>query len=193
MTSPGCVSPRARIRRARALASGIVALAVANACASASPPGAPEPGDVPASVVRRHHARVAPGQTQAEVAAAMGRLPVRRPGRPDAPFPTPFRMTEWTAPSGERIRLEVYVTATRPAEGCPDVFYDDAPVAYVDGRVVATHWEAVEWRWREWGGELARLRALQDRVGECADPPDPDPALETPSEPALPPAGPPPG
>ena len=65
--------------------------------------------------------------------------------------------------------------------GTPDLLYDDAPVAYVDGRVVATTWEEVEWRWRGWGGELAGLRAIQDRVGECAEPADP------PDEPTDPP------
>jgi hypothetical protein len=157
-------------------------LALATACASPAPTAPPDPADVPADMLRNRHAKVAIGHTQAEVAAAMGGLPVRRPGHPDAPFPTPFRVAEWETPSGEEVRLEVYVIATRPAEGCPDVLYDDAPVAYAGGRVVATTWEEVEWRWREWGGDLAGLRALQDRVGECEEPAAPfdTPPLDTP-------------
>jgi hypothetical protein len=48
-----------------------------------------------------------------------------------------LRVAEWTTPSGGAIRLEVYVIATRPAEGCLDVICDDAPVAYVGERVMA--------------------------------------------------------
>jgi hypothetical protein len=170
----------------------IALLALASACESAVPPSPAEPTDIPAATLRSRHAKIAMGDTRAEVADAMGSQPVRRPGHPDAPFPTPLRVADWTAPSGEPIRLEVYVTATRPADGCPDLLYDDAPVAYADGRVVATTWEEVEWRWRGWGGELARLRALQDRVGECEapDPKAPGPTADpkpppTNPEPAL--------
>jgi hypothetical protein len=178
-----------RTRRLTRLARRLTAcLALVSACESISPPAPTAAGDIHAATLRNRHARIAIGQAQAEVAAAMGSQPVRRPGHPDAPFPTPLRVAEWSAPSGERVRLEVYVTATRPAEGCPDLLYDDAPVAYADGRVVATTWEEVEWRWRAWGGELAGLRALQDRVGECEAPdPEPDPDAPVEPEPQPPP------
>ncbi|MGH0029136.1 MAG: hypothetical protein ACQGVC_05065 [Myxococcota bacterium] len=123
----------------------------------------PGPPSVPAHVLRERHRAVEIGQTRAQVRDQMGDVPVRRPGHPDAPFPTPYREVELRPPGGGSLRLEVYVVATRPAEGCPDVQYDDRPVAYRDGRVVATTWEELEWGWRDWGGDLASLRAAQDR------------------------------
>lgn len=141
-------------RRAR---SPILLLALGCACATQGPES------LPAYALRDRHAAIEIGQSRPAVATLMGGLPVRRPGHPEAPFPTPLRSAEWVAPGGERIRLEVYVIAARPVEGCPDVQYDDAPVAFVDDRVAGKTWDFVEWRWRAWGGDLARLRALQDR------------------------------
>lgn len=124
----------------------------------------PGPPSIPAYEMRERIRELAPGQTRSEVRRVLGSLPVRKPGHPDAPFATPHRVGAFTTPAGDRVRLEVYVVATRPAEGaCPDVQYDDAPVAYLNDRVVALDWDALEWRWREWGGDLGVLRALQDR------------------------------
>jgi hypothetical protein len=144
---------------------------------------------VPAHELRERHRSLEPGDSQESVRSRLGDLPVQRPGHPDAPFPTPYRATALRTAAGQEVRLEVYVVGVRPAEGCPDVQYDDAPVAYLDGRVVALSWEDVEWRWREWGGDLGVLRALHDRfVCEAPDPeadpepaPDPDPAPDAPS------------
>lgn len=143
-------------------------LALAVACAG---PG-PEPASVPAWTLRERHAAVKIGQTPGEVASLLGSLPVRRPGHPDDPFSTPLHVAEWVGPAHERIRLEVYVVEARPAGGCPDVQYDDAPVVFVDGRVAGTTWEFVEQHWRDWGGDLRRLRRLQDRFS-CEPPSDP--------------------
>jgi len=109
------------------------------------------------------------GQSAEQARAILRREPVRKPGHPDDPFPSPLHALALTTPTGERVEVEVYVVATRPARGCPDVHYDDMPVAYVDGVVAGTGWEFVEWRWRDWGGSLAALREAQDRF-RCREP-----------------------
>lgn len=145
----------------------------------------PAPTRVPAYELRERHGEIRVGESLEDVHARMGELPVPRPGHPDAPFPTPYRSTTFHTPGGDTVRLEVYVVAVRPAEGCPDVQYQDAPVAYLNRRVAALSWDDLEWRWREWGGDLGVLRALQDRfVCEREGPPEPPEAA-----PAIPPAG----
>jgi hypothetical protein len=123
----------------------------------------PAPTRVPAHELRERHREIRVGESLAQVHARMGALPVPRPGHPDAPFPTPYRVTSFRTPGGDTVRLEVYVVAVRPADGCPDVQYEDAPVAYLNRRVAALSWDDLEWRWRAWGGDLGVLRALQDR------------------------------
>jgi hypothetical protein len=61
------------------------------------------------------------------------------------------------------VRVEVYVVATRPAEGCPDVHFEDVPIAFVDGVVEGKGWGHLERRWRTWGGGLQALRSAQER------------------------------
>lgn len=156
--------------------SAVLVLVFASAwlgLACQSPPGA---ASIAAHTLRERHREIRPGQGWEEVRARMGELPVRRPGHPDDPFPTPYRAIRWRTRDGDEVRLEVYVVAVRPADGCPDVQYEDAPVAYRNGRVVAVSWDDLEWRWREWGGDLAVLRAIQDRFVCPGDPP-PEPPL----------------
>jgi hypothetical protein len=142
-------------------------LLLASGCRSA-----PAVHGVPAYVVRERMRAVEVGQTIEQVHAILRRDPVRRPRHPDDPFPTPLRVEELVAPDGSAVRLEIYVVATRPADGCPDHHYDDAPVLFVDGRVAGLDWEFVEWGWRGWGGRLEVLRGLQDRY-RCPDSTDP--------------------
>ena len=100
----------------------------------------------------------------------LGRDPVRKPGHPKDPFPSPTMALDWETPKGQAARVELYVIAARAAKGCPDVHYEDVPVAYLDGVVVGTSWEFVEWSWRSWGGSLHRLREIQDSY-RCVEPP----------------------
>lgn len=138
-----------------------VALALAS-CRTAPPAG---PRVLPVHAMRERIAAVEIGRTITEVRAAVGILPVLRPGHPESPFPSPLRTAEWRTPEGRSIRVEVYVVAARPADGCPDVQVEGAPLAFVDGILVSKEWIALERSWRAWGGDLARLRALQDRLG----------------------------
>lgn len=135
----------------------LVVVVLTAACSTPGPPS------IPPYEMRERLRDVALGDPADAVRARLGDLPVRKPGHPLAPFPTPYRVASLRAPDGDRIRVEVYVVAARPAEGCPDVQYDDRPVAYRNDRVVALDWDEIEWRWREWGGALAALRSLQDR------------------------------
>jgi hypothetical protein len=48
-----------------------------------------------------------------------------------------LRISVLPTPAGESVRVELYVVAARSAEGCPDVHYEDVPVAFVDDVVVA--------------------------------------------------------
>lgn len=154
------VAPLLILLALSACRSGPLLVLLALAACRSGPPQA-----LPAHELRERLAGIEAGQTLGEVRAAIGALPVLRPGHPESPFPTPLRAMEWRSPAGERIRVEVYVVAVRPAHGCPDVQYDDSPLAFVNERVVATQWDALEWRWRGWGGALAGLRSLQDRFG----------------------------
>jgi len=159
--------------RRRRLPSAVALFLLASGCRSA----APTVQGVPAYVIRERMRAVEIGQTLEQVHTILRRDPVRRPGHPDEPFPTPLRVEELVAPDGSAVRLEIYVVATRSADGCPDHHYDDAPVLFMDGRVAGLDWEFVEWGWRGWGGRLEALRALQDRY-RCAEPERMDPARE---------------
>jgi len=152
----------------RAVALPLALLAALIACQS------PAPTRVPAHELRARHREIRVGESLEQVHARMGELPASRPGHPDDPFPTPYRVTTFRTPGGDTVRLEVYVVAVRPADGCPDVQYEDAPVAYLNRRVATLSWDELEWRWREWGGDLGVLRALQDRF-VCEGDPTPDP------------------
>ena len=114
--------------------------------------------------------RVAVGQSAEEAHAILGNDPVRRPGHPGDPFPSPARTFTLEASAGEPLRIEVYVVAARGAEGCPDVQIEDVPVVFRGGVVAARGWEAVEAGWRSWGGTLAALRSARD-THQCTDPP----------------------
>lgn len=132
----------------------------------------PDRDSMPSYAMREQMRNVEVGQTQEEVRVLLGELPVRKPGHPDDPFPTPLRVVELRAPDGRAVRLETYVVATAPQEGCPDYRYDDRPVVFIDGRVAGMDWEFVEWGWRGWGGGLDQLRHLQDR-NRCVEPQEP--------------------
>jgi len=146
--------PRCAPRIAAPLALCVVA------CASA--PAGTE-GAIADYAMRERVAAVRVGQTWDEARAILGDAPVRRPGHPERPFPSPRRALTLTTPDGAAVRVEVYVVATRPAAGCPDVHFEDVPVAFVDGVVVAKGWPDLERSWRAWGGALQALRRVQER------------------------------
>jgi hypothetical protein len=103
-----------------------------------------QPPSVPPYSVRDRMARVEVGQAQAAAQAMLGRQPVRKPNHPESPFSTPLRVLELRAPDGRSVRLETYVVATQPVQGCPDFQYDDVPVAFIDGVVAGKGWEYLE-------------------------------------------------
>jgi len=144
------------LRPAALVAAGISACLLP-VCAS------PGPEILPPYSMRDRVERIEAGQTLADAHAVLGRTPVRKPNHPDAPFPTPLHALDLRAPDGRMVRLETYVVAARPAAGCPDFQYEDAPIVFIDGVVAAKSWEFVEWSWRGWGGSLAALRVVQDR------------------------------
>lgn len=133
-------------------------LACQSACQSAD-----VPHSVAAGTMLERMRRVEVGQSVAEVHAILKDDPVRKPGHPQDPFPTPLHRITLHPPDRSEVVLETYVVATRPEKGCPDFLYEDVPVVFVDGVVAVRSWEEVEWRWRGWGGGLDRLRWLQDR------------------------------
>jgi hypothetical protein len=148
-----------RMRRPAAplvLVAGLVALGCASA--PANPTGA-----IHDFTMRDRVARVNAGQTLEEARVILGDDPVRKPGHPDDPYPSPHRTQLFTTPAGVSVRIDVYVVATRPAEGCPDVHFEDEPIAYLDGVVAGKDWAWVERHWRAWGGSLEALRDAQDR------------------------------
>jgi hypothetical protein len=122
-----------------------------------------KPQGMPAYEMRERFRAVKEGQTVREVHNILRRPPIRKPGHPDDPFPTPLHIVEFERFGHPLVRIETYVVATRLEKGCPDFGYDDRPVVFIDGIVAGLSWEFVEWRWQEWGGELARLRQIQDR------------------------------
>jgi hypothetical protein len=137
-----------------------IPLAWAVGCASA--PADPT-GAIHDYAMRERVAAVEVGQTLDEAHAILGDAPVRRPGHPERPFPSPRSALTLTARDGASVRVEVYVVATRPAEGCPDVHFEDVPIAFVDGVVEGKGWGHLERRWRTWGGGLQALRSAQER------------------------------
>ena len=142
--------------------SALAIALIAIGCASQEPGFATRPGAIHDYAMRARVARVAVGQTADEAHAILGREPVQRPGYPDDPFPTPRRAISVATPTGETLRIELYVVGARSAEGCPDVHVEDAPVVFQDGAVVALGWEQVETRWRGWGGSLDARRRVRD-------------------------------
>jgi hypothetical protein len=143
------------------LAAGLAALLAALGCAS---PDAREVAAIGDYEMRARVARVEVGQSAAQARAILGRDPVHRPGHPDRPYPSPLRSFELRAPEGDPVQIELYVVAARAAAGCPDVHYEDAPVAFRRGVVAARGWHDVEASWRGWGGSLAQLRDARDGV-----------------------------
>ncbi len=120
--------------------------------------------------MRARIARVEVGQSREQVHAILGDAPVRRPGHPDDPFATPLRTLELATGAGSAVRVELYVVAAQPAEGCPDVHFRDVPIAFVGDTVAGTGWDFVERSWRGWGGSLAALREARDGR-RCPPPP----------------------
>jgi hypothetical protein len=132
-------------------------------CASGrSVPLASGPAAIQDFAMRARVERVAVGQSADQAHAILGREPVQRPGYPAEPFPTPRRAISVATPTGEVLRIELYVVGARSAEGCPDVHVEDAPVVFRGGVVAARGWEEVEARWRGWGGSLDELRRVRD-------------------------------
>ena len=121
------------------------------------------PIGVGADVMRTRIETIERGQTLAEVHEILGREAVRKPNHPDAPFPLPLHVIGWRTPDGSALRVETYVVAAHPADGCPDYQYEDAPILYIDGVVIGTGWRFAERHWREFGGSLADLREIQQR------------------------------
>jgi hypothetical protein len=122
-----------------------------------------KPRGMPAYEMRERIRLVEEGQTIREVHDILRRPPIRKPGHPDDPFPSPLHVVELETVDQPAVRVETYVIATRRQEGCPDFGYDDKPIVFLDGIVAGLTWEFVEWRWQEWGGELSQLRDIQDR------------------------------
>ena len=143
-------------RGLRATAIALVAL-LPTACLIQGPRG------VNAATVLDRVREVEVGDTLEHAHSLLREDPVRKPNHPGDPFSSPHRVVELAAPDGSRVRLETYVVGARSAEGCPDFHYDDVPIVFVDGVVAGKTWEYVEWRWRDWGGELDLLRSFQDR------------------------------
>jgi hypothetical protein len=151
---------------------GLLAIALAAlGCASHEPALATGPGAIHDYAMRARVERVAAGQSADEAHAILGREPVQRPGHPDDPFPTPRQAISVATPTGDTLRIELYVVGARSAEGCPDVHVEDAPVVFQSGAVVAVGWEQVEARWRGWGGSLDSLRRIRDTY-QCELAPD---------------------
>ena len=147
--------------------AGVFACAIAGfGCATAHAPDAAAIHDYE---MRERVGRVQIGQSLAEARAILGRDPVHRPGHPAEPYPSPLRSLALRTPEGDAVQIDLYVVAARAREGCPDVHYEDAPVAFRGGAVAACGWEAVEGSWRDWGGGLAELREARDglRCGEA--------------------------
>jgi hypothetical protein len=161
---PTVMNRRAHAHRLRpaALAAAGISIVLLPACASRGPQV------VAPYAMRDRVERVEVGQSLAEVRAILGRDPVRKPNHPEAPFASPLQALDLRAPDGRAVRLETYVVAARPVDGCPDFQYEDVPILYVDGAVAYKGWGAVEWTWRDWGGSLAALREVQDRL-RCSD------------------------
>ncbi len=150
---------RGTARGPRVLATALAALGCASDAPRETPRDAPAIQDF---AMRERVERVAIGQTAEQAHAILGRDPVQRPGHPAKPFPSPLRTISLDTRAGESLRIEVYVVAARPAEGCPDVHIEDVPVVFRDGVVAARSWEEVEASWRSWGGSLETLRRVRD-------------------------------
>jgi hypothetical protein len=146
-----------------------IALAVLACASGRSRELASGPAAIQDFAMRARVERVAIGQSADQAHAVLGREPVQRPGHPAQPFPSPRRAISVATPAGEVLRIELYVVGARSAEGCPDVHVEDVPVVFRGGVVAARGWEAVEARWRGWGGSLDELRRVRDTY-QCEEP-----------------------
>lgn len=135
----------------------------------------------PAALERRL-GRVQPGQSLEEAHQLIGQPRVRRPGADGGTFPSPLRRVALETPEGRQVELELYVVSAAPAEGCPDVHAELAPLVALDGEVAALDWDYVERHWRGWGGELAALRQLRG-LHDCPLPPAATPVAPAPPSP----------
>jgi hypothetical protein len=151
-----------RVSSRRAWLAIAIALEAAG-CASGRPRAlATGPAAIQDFAMRARVARVALGQSAEQAHAILGSDPVQRPGHPADPYTSPRRAISVATPTGESLRIELYVVGARSAEGCPDVHVEDAPVVFQRGVVAARSWEEVEARWRSWGGSLESLRRVRD-------------------------------
>ena len=161
-----------RVRLAAlALAAALASPGCAPTLAPLEEPAAasPVPDKIYPSALERRLARVRVGQSLEEARDLIGRSRVRRPGADGGSFPSPLRRIELETPEGRRVELEVYVVLAAPAEGCPDVQAELAPLVALDGEIAALDWDYVERNWRDWGGALDALREVRD-VHECPFP-----------------------
>lgn len=159
------------MRRVSACAASLAIALAAVACVSKPTRElAREPLVIQDFAMRARVERVAVGQSAEQAHAILGGNPVQRPGHPAEPFPSPRRAISVATPTGESLRIELYVVGARSAEGCPDVHVEDAPVVFRNGVVAARGWEEVEARWRGWGGSLEALRHVRDTY-QCDEPP----------------------
>jgi hypothetical protein len=141
-------------RLARQMAVAAVLLV---ACATSGPP------TVPAYTYRTRVRELQIGQSIPDAHATLGSDRVRKPNHPQDPFDSPLQVLQLRDRSGRSIRIETYVIEAWRAQGCPDFHYRDVPVTYVDGTLSSIGWDELEWKWADWGGSLADLRAAQDR------------------------------
>ena len=158
------------MRRVSARAVSFAIALAAVGCASGRSRDLPRELVIQDFAMRARVERVAVGQSADEAHAILGGNPVQRPGHPAEPFASPRRAISVATPTGESLRIELYVVGARSAEGCPDVHVEDAPVVFRDGVVAARGWEDVEARWRDWGGSLEALRQVRDSY-QCDEPP----------------------
>jgi len=158
------------MRRVSACAASFAIALAAVACASKPTLELGEPLVIQDFAMRARVERVAVGQSAEQAHAILGGNPVQRPGHPTEPFPSPRRAISVATPTGESLRIELYVVGARGAEGCPDVHVEDAPVVFRNGVVAARSWEEVEAQWRGWGGSLEALRHVRDTY-QCEETP----------------------
>jgi hypothetical protein len=125
-------------------------------------------GAIQAFEMRERFARVEIGELDEQARHRMGERPVRKPGHPDDPFPSPRRTIAFTDRDGTPVWVYLYVVATQHAEGCPDVHFEDEPIVTRGGYVFGKGWDFVERHWRAWGGTLEALRDARDHR-DCPD------------------------
>src|SRR5688572_25199099 len=98
------------MHRVSACAASLAIALAAVACASKPARElAREPLVIQDFAMRARVDRVAIGQSADQAHAILGNNPVQRPGRPAEPFPSPRRAVSVATPTGESLRIELYV------------------------------------------------------------------------------------